>query len=161
MIKRSNGKISFQKICGKKIFNEEYIKSARNPEPHLISELFDVIANEEDLDEEDPRLFLIQEFLDYLDIEVVEKKNFIELKFIKMEEDFDESIFDKDELTTIHKIVSLYKDSSPRNIANVCFKIDEVRATQKGELIISYSLKHNLKNQQKRSLIAFYSANFS
>ncbi|MFA9374550.1 MAG: DUF4065 domain-containing protein, partial [Poseidonibacter sp.] len=60
-----------QKFCGKKIFNEEYIKSARNPEPHLISELFDVIANEEDLDEEDPRLFLIQEFLDYLDIEVV------------------------------------------------------------------------------------------
>lgn len=125
-----------RKFCGKKIFNEEYIKSARNPEPHLISELFDVIANEEDLDEEDPRLFLIQEFLDYLDIEVVEKKNFIELKFIKMEEDFDESIFDKDEITTIHKIVSLYKDSSPRNVANVCFKIDEVRATQNGELII-------------------------
>ncbi len=125
-----------QKFCGKKIFNEEYIKSARNPEAHLISEIFDIIANEEDLDEEDPRLFLIQEFLDYLDIEVIKKKEYIELKFIKMEEDFDESLFEKEEMTTIHKMVSEYKDSTPRSIANVCFKIDEVRTTEKGAVII-------------------------
>lgn len=125
-----------QKFCGKKIFNEEYIKSARNPEPLLIAELFDIIANEEDLDEEDERLFLIQELLDYLDIEVLEKKNYIELKFIQMEEEFDESLFDKDEMKTIHKIVSEYKETSARNIANVCFKIDEVRNTPKGEVII-------------------------
>ncbi len=125
-----------QNFCGKKIFNEEYIKSARNPEPHLVSELFDIIANEEDLDEEDPRLFLIQEFLDYLDIEVVKKKEYIELKFIKMEEDFDESLFEKEEMTTIHKMVTEYKDASPRNVANVCFKIEKVRTTPKGEVIL-------------------------
>lgn len=125
-----------QKFCDKKIFNEEYIKSARNPEPLLMAELFDIIANEEDLEEEDERLFLIQELLDYLDIEVQEKKNFIELKFIKMEEEFDESLFDKDEMKTIHKIVTEHKETSARNIANVCFKIDEVRDTPKGEVII-------------------------
>lgn len=125
-----------QKFCEKKIFNEEYIKSARNPEPLLIAELFDIIANEEDLDEEDERLFLIQELLDYLDIEVIKKKNFIELKFIQMEEEFDESLFDKDEMKTIHKIVSEHKQTSARNIANVCFQIEDVRNTPKGEVII-------------------------
>ena len=124
------------KFCGKKIFEEEYIKSARNPEPKILSELFDVIANNEDLGEDDHRLFLIQELLDYIDIEIIEKKNFIELNFIKMEEEFDETLFDKDELKTINKVVLEYKDMSPRNIANACFKIDEVRAIPKGKTII-------------------------
>jgi hypothetical protein len=78
----------------------------------------------------------MQELLDYLDIEVVEKEKFIELNFIKMEEEYDESIFSKDELKTIYKIVSQYQDISSRNIANDCFKIDEVRNTAKGEIII-------------------------
>ena len=125
-----------QKYCGKKIFNDEYIKGARHPEPVVVGELFDIVANEEDLEEDDERIFLMQELLDYLDIEVLEKEKFIELNFIKMEEDFDESIFDKDEIKTIHKIVSQYQDTSPRNIANDCFKIDEVRNTAKGEIII-------------------------
>ncbi len=125
-----------QKYCGKKIFNDSYIKGSRHPEPVIISELFDIVANEEDLEEDDERIFLMQELLDYLDIEVLEKEKFIELNFIKMEEDFDESIFDKDEIKTIHKIVSQYQDTSPRNIANECFRIDEVRNTPKGEIII-------------------------
>ena len=125
-----------QKYCGKKIFNEEYIKGSRNPEPIIVGELFDIVANQEDLDEDDERIYLMQELLDYLDIEIIEKEKFIELSFIKMEEEFDESIFTKDELKTIHKIVSLYSDLSPRNIANECFKIDEVRNTPKGEKII-------------------------
>ena len=124
------------KYCGKKIFNDEYIKGSRHPEPVIVAELFDIVANEEDLEEDDERIFLMQELLDYLDIEVLEKEKFIELNFIKMEEDFDESIFDKDEIKTIHKIVSQYQDTSPRNIANECFKIDEVRNTPKGEIII-------------------------
>lgn len=124
------------KFCGKKIFGDEYIKSSRNPEPVILSELFDIIANNEDLDEEDERLYFIQELLDYLDIEVVEEKKFIELKFIKMEEEFDETLFDADELKTIHKMVSLYQETSPRNVANDCFKIEEVRNTAKGEVII-------------------------
>ena len=124
------------KYCEKKIFNDEYIKGSRHPEPVVVGELFDIVANEEDLEEEDERIFLMQELLDYLDIEVLEKEKFIELNFIKMEEDFDESIFDKDEIKTIHKIVSQYQDTSARNIANECFKIDEVRNTPKGEVII-------------------------
>ena len=125
-----------QKFCNQKIFNDTYIKGARHPEPLIISELFDIVANEEDLEEDDERIFLMQELLDYLDIEVVEKEKFIELNFIKMEEEFDESIFSKDELKTINKIVTEYKDTSSRNIANDCFKIDEVRTTAKGEVII-------------------------
>lgn len=124
------------KFCGKKIFEEEYIKASRHPEPIVLSEIFDIIANGEDVDEEDPRLFLIQELLDYLDIEVHEKKEFIELKFIKMEEEYDDTLFSKDELKTIHKVVEIYQETSPRNIANDCFKIDEVRTTSKGEIII-------------------------
>lgn len=125
-----------QKYCGKKIFNEQYIKGTRHPEPVVTGELFDIVANQEDLDEEDERIFLMQELLDYLDIEILKKETFIELNFIKMEEDFDESLFDKDEIKTIHKIVNLYQNSSARNIANDCFKIEEVRQTPKGEVII-------------------------
>jgi len=125
-----------KKYCGEKIFNEEYIKASRHPEPVVLSEIFDIVANEEDLDEEDPRLFLIQELLDYLDIEVQEKKSFIELKFIQMEEEFDDSLFTKDEIKTIHKVVENYLETTPRNIANDCFKIDEVRNTAKDEVIL-------------------------
>lgn len=124
------------KFCDAKIFNEEFIKNSRNPEPVLLGELFDVIANNEDLDEEDERLYFIQELLDYLDIELVERKKFVELKFIKMEEEFDESIFNEDEMKTIHKIVSEYKESSTRNIANACFQIDDLRKIPNGEVII-------------------------
>ena len=125
-----------QKYCGQKLFNETYIKGSRHPEPIVLSELFDIVANEEDLEEEDERIYLMQELLDYLYIEVIKKEKFIELNFIKMEEEFDESIFSKDELKTVYKIVSQYQDSSARNIANDCFKIDEVRNTPKGEIII-------------------------
>ena len=125
-----------QKYCGQKLFNESYIKGSRHPEPVVISELFDIVANEEDLEEDDERIYLMQELLDYLDIEVIKKEKFIELNFIKMEEEFDESIFSKDEMKTIHKIVSEYLNTSTRNLANDCFKIEEVRATKNGEVII-------------------------
>lgn len=124
------------KFCGQKIFNETYTKGARHPEPVIVGELFDIIANQEDLEEDDERIYLMQELLDYLDIEIIEKEKFIELGFIKMEEEFDESLFSKDEMKTIHKMVSLYSDTSSRNLANECFKIDEVRATLKGEIVI-------------------------
>lgn len=126
---------SHKKFCGDTIFGEEYIKMARHPEPVVLGEIFSIIANNEDLEEDDPRLYLIQEFLDYLDIEVIEKKSFIELQFIKMEEEFDEELFSADELKTIHKVILEYSDMSPRNIANACFKIDEVRETAIGEKI--------------------------
>ncbi len=124
------------KYCGKKIFNEDYIKTSRHPEAVTLADLFDVVANEEDLDEEDERIYLMQELLDYLDIGVCEKENYIELTFIKMEEEFDESLFTKDEMKTIHKIVTQYSDTTVRNLANECFKIDEVRNTAKNEIII-------------------------
>lgn len=124
------------KFCGKKIFNEKYIKTPRHPEAIILAELFDIIANEEDLDEDDEKVYLIQELFDYLDISVLEKEKYLELNFIKMEEEFDETMFSKDEMKTIHKIVSLYSNTSIRNLANECFKIDEVRNTPKNEIII-------------------------
>ena len=122
--------------CGEKIFGEEYIKDKRNPEPKILAELFDIIANQEDLDEEDERLFLIQEILDYIDIEVITKDKFIELQFIKMEEEFDESLFEKEELKTINKVITKYKDETARKIANACFQIEKVRKTELNEIII-------------------------
>lgn len=122
--------------CENKIFGEEYIKDKRNPEPKILSELFDIIANQEDLDEEDERLFLIAELLDYLDIEIVTKDKFIELQFIKMEEEFDDSLFDKEEMKTINKIITKYKDETARKIANSCFQIEKVRETALNEVII-------------------------
>ncbi len=124
------------KFCGQKIFGETYIKDSRQAQAEILGELFDIIANGEDLEEDDERLYLIQELLDYLDIEIIQKDKFVELKFLKMEEDFDESLFSKDEMKTIHKIVLDYTEKSPRNTANDCFKIDKVRQTQKGEIII-------------------------
>ncbi|MGM0518351.1 MAG: type II toxin-antitoxin system antitoxin SocA domain-containing protein [Campylobacterota bacterium] len=125
-----------QKFCGDKIFKDEYIKLARQPQSVILGELFDIIANNEDLDEDDARLFLIQELLEFIDIEVLNKKKFIELKFLKVDEEFDESLFSADELKTIHKIVSTYLETTPRNIANDCFKLEEVRETPKRGVII-------------------------
>ena len=127
---------SHLKNCESKIFGDEYIKSKRNPEPKMLGDIFSIIANDEDLEEEDERLYLITELLEYLDIEILEKQDFVELKFIKMEEEFDESLFEKEELKTINKIINKYKNDSVRNIANATFKIDEVRKTALSEVII-------------------------
>jgi hypothetical protein len=119
-----------------KIFDEIYTKSNRNPEAQVLSGIFDIIANSEDLDEDDERLYIIQELLDHLDIEILTKPKYIELKFLKMEEDFDESLFSQEELKTIDKIVEKYKHETPRKMANICFSIDKVRQTSSGEVII-------------------------
>lgn len=121
---------------GKKIFDDEYIKESRNPEPKLLTEIFEILANDEDLEDDDFRLDLIQELLSFVEIQIQEKQNFIELKFSKYEEEFDKSIFNKDELDIIKTIAHKYKDASPRNTANDCFKIEKLRETQKGEVII-------------------------
>ncbi len=125
-----------QENYNSKIFGEEYIKDKRNPQAKVLSELFDILANDEDLDEEDERRYLIAELLDYVDMGILEKNNFIELKFIKMDEEFDESLFTKDEMETLDKVISKYKDETPRKIANACFGIDKVRETIMGEVII-------------------------
>ncbi len=122
--------------CEDKIFGDEYIKSKRNPEPKVLGDIFSIIANSEDLEEDDERLYLITELLEYLDIEILEKKDFVELKFIKMEEEYDESLFNKEELKTINKIVTKYKNETVRNIANATFKIEKVRETATDEVII-------------------------
>ncbi len=124
------------KFCGKKIFGENYIKDSRQAQGEILGEIFDIIANGEDLEEDDERLYLIQELLDYLDIEIIQKNKFIELNFLQMEEEFDETLFSKDEMKTIHKIVLKYLDISPRNTANDCFKIEKFRQTKKGQKII-------------------------
>lgn len=119
-----------------KIFKEDYIKASRHPEPKILREIFDIIANQEDLEDDDQRLYIIQELLDFVDIEITNKKNFIELEFIKCEEEFDHTLFSKKEFLIIEEVLSKYKNSSVRNIANDCFKIDKMRETPKGEVII-------------------------
>ena len=69
------------KYCNKKIFGDEYIKSTRNPEAKILSEIFEIIINEENLDEEDMRVYLIQEILDNVDIDIIERDTFKELQF--------------------------------------------------------------------------------
>ncbi|WP_418180506.1 type II toxin-antitoxin system antitoxin SocA domain-containing protein [Aliarcobacter lanthieri] len=128
-----NNHLSF---CNEKIINETFIKDKRGVKAVVLSELFEIIINEDILDEEDDRVYFIQELMDFLDIEIVEKENFKELKFAKLDEDFDEGIFSKDELRTIHKIVTLYKDTSVRNLSNECFSIDKVRLTENQEVIL-------------------------
>ncbi len=122
--------------CGDKVFGETYIKANRNPEPKVLTEIFDIVANSDDLEEGDERLYVIQELLDHLDIEVLTKQKYIELKFLKMEEEFDEELFTKEEFKTINKIVEKYKNETPRKMANICFSIDKVRETAKGDVII-------------------------
>lgn len=123
-------------FCNEKIINETFIKDKRGVKAVVLSELFEIIINEDILDEEDDRVYFIQELMDFLDIEIVEKENFKELKFSKLDEDFDEGIFSKDELRTIHKIITLYKDTSVRNLSNECFSIDKVRQTENQEVIL-------------------------
>lgn len=120
---------------GEKIFGDEYIKEARHPIPKILTEIFEIIANEEDLDEEDERLFIIRELLDYIDIEILEKQNFIELKFTQLYSEFDDDFFTNDELDTIKSIIEKFKEITPRNIANETFKIEKVRQTAKDETI--------------------------
>lgn len=130
--------IDFQSLQenGEKIFSDEYIKESRHPMPKKLSEIFKIIANNEDVDEDDENLFLIQELLDFVDIEVIDKQKFIELQFLKYEEEFNASLFSKEEMKIIDNILKEYKETSVRNIANACFKIDKVRETQNGEVII-------------------------
>jgi len=124
------------KTNGIKIFDEEYIKQARHPIPKKLNEIFEIIANNEDLDEGDENLYLIQELLDFVDIEVINKQKFIELEFLKYEEEFDDSLFSEDEMKIIDNILNQYKKTSVRNIANACFKIDKLRESKKGEIIL-------------------------
>lgn len=124
------------KFCEKKIVNEIFIKEKRGVKASTLGELFDLILDEVILDEDDERVYFIQELMDFLEIDIVEKDNFKELKFKKLDEDFNEDIFSKDELKTVHKVVTLYKDFSVRNLANECFSIDLVRKTADGEIVI-------------------------
>ncbi len=119
-----------------KVFGESYIKNNRNPEPKTLSNIFNIMINNEDLEEDDERLYIIQELLDHLDIEILDKSKYTELNFIKMEEEFDKDLFTKNELKIISEIVELYKNETSRKMANICFGIDKVRETIKDEVIL-------------------------
>ncbi len=127
---------NFYKTKGRKIFGDEYIRQKRNPEAVVLADIFDIIANGEDLEEDDERLYLITDMLDFIDIEILTKEKFIELNFLKMEEDFDSSMFDKEEMKCIKEIVEKYKNDTARKIANACFQIDDVRNKSLDEVII-------------------------
>ncbi len=126
-----------QNFCGSKIFFDTYIKQKRNPEGLILSDLFDVIANEEELEEDDLRTFLIDELCEFIDIDINKKETFVELKFTANEnEEFDEELFSKDEMKTIQKIINTYSETSVRNLANETFNLDIVRNTKVDEIII-------------------------
>jgi len=119
-----------------KIFGETFIKGKRSPEPEIIGDIFNIIANNIDLEDEDERLYIITELLDFLDIEILEKEKFNELNFIKMEEEYDPSLFSKKEKKTIESVVEKYQNETPRQVANATFAKEKVRSTPLGEMII-------------------------
>jgi hypothetical protein len=53
-----------------------------------------------------------------------------------MEEEYDETLFTSDELKTIQKVINEQQNATVRNVANETFKIEEVRKTAVGEVII-------------------------
>jgi len=119
-----------------KIFGETFIKGKRAPEPQIMGDIFNIIANNIDLEDDDERLYIITELLDFLDIEILEKAKFNELNFIKMEEEYDPSIFSKKEQKTLENVIEKYKNETPRQMANATFAKEKVRTTVLGEIII-------------------------
>jgi len=119
-----------------KIFGETYLKEKRSPQPKIMGDIFNIIANDIDLEDEDERLYLITELLDFLDIEIIEKEKFNELNFIKMEEEYDPSLFSKKEKKTLESVVEKYKNETPRQMANATFAKEKVRQTELGAVII-------------------------
>ena len=127
-----------QKIVydGSKVFFDTYIKQKRNPEGLILSDLFDLIANEEELEEDDLRQFLINELCEYVEIDINKKDTFVELKFTPLDEEFDEELFSKDEMKTIQKTINAYSETSVRNLSNETFSLDIVRNTEIDNIIL-------------------------
>ncbi|MGK0256122.1 MAG: hypothetical protein ACI81I_000732 [Arcobacteraceae bacterium] len=121
---------------GEKVFGEEYIKTKRAPEPKILNDLFQIIANDVDLEDDDDRVYIITELLDFLDIEILEKEKFTELGFIKMEEIYEPSLFSESEKEVMTEIIRNYKKETPRQMSNTTFGIEKVRETTIGEVII-------------------------
>ena len=119
-----------------KIFGDEYIKAKRSPEPKIMGDIFNIIANDIDLDENDERMYIITELLEFLDIEILEKEKFNELVFVKMEEEYDKTLFTQKERNTIEAIATKYAKETPRQMANATFSIEKVRTTVLGDIII-------------------------
>lgn len=119
-----------------KIFGETFIKGKRSPEPEILGDIFNIIANNLDLEDDDERLYIITELLDFLDIEILEKEKFNELNFIKMEEEYDKSVFSQKERKTLEAVVEKYLKETPRQMANATFAKEKVRNTALGEIII-------------------------
>ena len=121
---------------GEVIFTDDYIKNKKLPQSQTLTELFDLIASEEELDEDDERFYLIEELIEYINIDITPKEKFTELKFSKNEdEDLDDEIFEKEELKTIKKVIKAFEDTTFRNISNEPFALDLFRDTKDGEMI--------------------------
>jgi len=101
-----------------------------------MGDIFNIIANDVDLEEDDERMYIITEFLEFLDIEILEKEKFTELGFVKMEEEYDKTVFTQKERNTIEAVVSKYAKETPRKMLNATFSIEAVRKAQLGEVII-------------------------
>ena len=121
---------------GEKVFGEKYKKTKRAPEPKILGDLFRIIANDIDLEDEDDRVYIITELLDFLDIEILDKEKFVELGFVKMEEIYDPSLFSQSEKEVMSEIIIKYQKETARQMSNATFGIEKVRETAIGEVII-------------------------
>lgn len=125
-----------KQIHNELIFSDDYIKNKKLPQSQTLNELFDLIASEEDLSEDDERFFLIEELIEYINIDITPKEKFTELKFSKNEnEEFDDELFEKEELKTIKKVIKTYEETTFRNISNEPFALDLFRDKKDGEYI--------------------------
>jgi len=121
-----------------KVFGEIYKKDDREPRAVILENIFQIIIDNDDLDENDENYFLIKEMREYLKINVVNRGRYKELKFLKVNEDegFDRELFSDEEFEMLKYIVKKFLGDSSRKVANAVFRIDEFRALESGDIII-------------------------
>lgn len=118
---------------GKFVFIDDYIKEKRYVKSALLSEIFEIIKSEKDI-EGDELEFLIKEFLEFIEIDIDKKENHIDIKFQAIEK-FDSEAFDEREFEILKEITKTYKNSSNRNTLNALFSIDKFREVEEEQHI--------------------------
>jgi len=118
---------------GKFVFIDDYIKEKRYVKSALLSEIFETIKLEKDI-EGDELEFLIKEFLEFIEIDIDKKENHIDIKFQAIEK-FDSEAFDEREFEILKEITKTYKNSSNRNTLNALFSIDKFREVEEEQHI--------------------------
>ena len=121
---------------GVKVFGDDYVKDPREPKSVMLDNLFQVIIEDDEIDETDDSYFLIGELMEYLDIDVIHRGRYKELKFFKRYESFNDEMFSETEFEILEYIIKKYKNETSRKTANSIFRIDDFRAVDNGDIII-------------------------